>query len=978
MNKSNNAIELIKASGLFDESWYLANYPDVAASGRDPLEHYLQLGVRFQRNPGPKFDVRFYLESNPDVAENGMNPLVHYILHGKKEGRLPRAFSCSSGGSESYQDVVPTRGNNFQIKTTDMHGTEVTLSPAPCFGTKEYEINVQLSGPCVVLPYEPKCKNNDLKWPSIGIHLHLYYINMIDEFSYFLMNISGGFDLYVSVVDSKAVPLVLDHFSRKIPNAKVNVKCFENRGRDIAPFVAGFSHELCQHDFICHIHSKKSPHNWNKSDWRRQLLVNLMGSTGIVQGILNLFQCNPHLGMIFPEYHHSLKGQISWGTNYNVCQGLAAKLGVEIDQDRLVLFPAGSMFWARGAAIAPLLDADLAYSDFPLEESQVDGTLAHAVERLLGEVVVNSGYDLLQVKSSKPHDLLFYFPSKWPYKPGLSKDALALLVKTFNEERVGRRAKKVVYTALSGGYEVPLAHETLDPDFDYVLFSDCPITDCGFWEVRPMDYWHPEPVRMSRYVKTHPHKYFPEYDVAIWVDANVLIRGNLGNYLDFIDSDHTIPLGGIPHPQRNCIYDEAHILIDTKKDISSRVERQLEIYKKEAYPKKNGLIETNFLVIDLNSPNTDKVLNEWWTMIDKFSHRDQLSLNYALWKNKADWHPLMDEKLSLRSNFDFAYFGHGINSGYPKDYCFFGSKVVDPYLYENAKFSNEHVDSLGVDIVVCVHNALDDVKLCLSSVLPSMRQVDRLVIVDDASNSETGNYLDEIAKGNSQVEIRRNPDEAKGYCVSANVGMFSASADFVLLLNSDTLLCRSALVKMLKVAVSSPGVGIVGPLSNAASSQSIPRIKGGVDQTAINALPQGLSVVDMDKLCEDWSHPTLFPSVPLVHGFCQLINRKVIDVIGGFDEESFPFGYGEENDYCFRVVNAGFDLKVATNAFVYHKKSASYTDSGRRGQLMKQGAVKLKEKHTEDRLTRAIRIMEGHPLLEGVRVKAGKFFHQED
>lgn len=81
---------IIRESGLFDESWYLSQYPDVADAGYDPIEHYVCHGVRDQRNPAPWFDTAFYLETHPDVAASIMNPLVHYHQFGKAEQRPTR------------------------------------------------------------------------------------------------------------------------------------------------------------------------------------------------------------------------------------------------------------------------------------------------------------------------------------------------------------------------------------------------------------------------------------------------------------------------------------------------------------------------------------------------------------------------------------------------------------------------------------------------------------------------------------------------------------------------------------------------------------------------------------------------------------------------------------------------------------------------------------------------------------------------
>ena len=76
-------------NAFFDTKGYLAAYPDVAASGVDPLEHYFNFGAQEGRDPSGAFDTLAYLAANPDVAASGINPLQHFLQIGASEGRLP-------------------------------------------------------------------------------------------------------------------------------------------------------------------------------------------------------------------------------------------------------------------------------------------------------------------------------------------------------------------------------------------------------------------------------------------------------------------------------------------------------------------------------------------------------------------------------------------------------------------------------------------------------------------------------------------------------------------------------------------------------------------------------------------------------------------------------------------------------------------------------------------------------------------------
>lgn len=87
-------LELIRTSPLFDATWYLIQYGDVARAGMDPAVHYLRYGGRrkHRRWPSPYFDPEFYVGQQPDLAKSIGNPLVHYIQTGRAMGLKPMAL----------------------------------------------------------------------------------------------------------------------------------------------------------------------------------------------------------------------------------------------------------------------------------------------------------------------------------------------------------------------------------------------------------------------------------------------------------------------------------------------------------------------------------------------------------------------------------------------------------------------------------------------------------------------------------------------------------------------------------------------------------------------------------------------------------------------------------------------------------------------------------------------------------------------
>jgi len=240
-----------------------------------------------------------------------------------------------------------------------------------------------------------------------------------------------------------------------------------------------------------------------------------------------------------------------------------------------------------------------------------------------------------------------------------------------------------------------------------------------------------------------------------------------------------------------------------------------------------------------------------------------------------------------------------------------------------------------------------------------------LIVVDDCSGDETRCYLDTFSSQHDFVDVLHLQSQHY-YTKAANVGLKESNACLRTLLNSDTIVTKSWWWKVQKIFSMSPAIGIVGPLSNAASTQSVPFVKSSKDQTAINDLPLGVSIDIFGEYIEEVGSSVITPFVPLVHGFCLTIRDVVLEEISFFDEKTFPRGYGEENDFCFRAEDAGFVLAIAVDTFVFHAKSKSYNSSDRI-KFMHDGMLNLSNKHGADRIKKAVAFMEQNIHLQCMR-----------
>lgn len=299
-------------------------------------------------------------------------------------------------------------------------------------------------------------------------------------------------------------------------------------------------------------------------------------------------------------------------------------------------------------------------------------------------------------------------------------------------------------------------------------------------------------------------------------------------------------------------------------------------------------------------------------------------------------------------------------------------------IQNQASPTDQHTSLITHNVIVCVHNGYSDVVQCLQSLAHTWEAegLGNLILVDDYSDDETADYLNEFAKDHDYATLIRL-DEQHFYTRAANIGLKFSTATLNTLLNSDTIVTPSWAQKIRSLFERDPNIGIVGPLSNAASTQSIPHVKSAAGQTAINHLPDGMSVERFADAISHLASGLIVPYVPVIHGFCYTIHRKVIDKIGYLDEENFPTGYGEENDYSFRADDAGFALGVALNSFVYHAKSKSYKPEQQQ-EFTRAGHDALARKHSAWRIESVIKQMENQPSLKTIRERVADFWPEHD
>lgn len=245
-------------------------------------------------------------------------------------------------------------------------------------------------------------KDNKILFPSykfkysseanLAVIIHLYYPDMWPEFDRALKNIDTPFDLYVSISDEHE-DININKISSYHKNTNLTV--VPNRGRDVLPFVmvANRIRSLGNYDYILKLHTKKSPHRKDGNSWFNDVLSRLLPSVGVESIIKQLSK--PSTGSIGPSGHVVSLSRHMGGNRAIVSyltESMTGKVYKSIveKEDRYPFF-GSTMFWCRMDFLDPLLDLYLMPSDFQSEDGQIDGTMAHATERILGKVLHKIG-----------------------------------------------------------------------------------------------------------------------------------------------------------------------------------------------------------------------------------------------------------------------------------------------------------------------------------------------------------------------------------------------------------------------------------------------------------------------------------------------------------------------------------------------------------------------------------------------------------
>lgn len=212
-----------------------------------------------------------------------------------------------------------------------------------------------------------------------------------------------------------------------------------------------------------------------------------------------------------------------------------------------------------------------------------------------------------------------------------------------------------------------------------------------------------------------------------------------------------------------------------------------------------------------------------------------------------------------------------------------------------------------VFVIILAHNSREVIGPCLKSVARMSYPNFEVIIVDNNSVDGTLEFAKNLFPRFHYIKNRDNIGFAKGNNVAIRYAL-EKMADYVFLLNPDTVVKHDTLPKLVDEAGRQPA-GISSPVVFDGNTENIWFAGGKIRWLAMKAIHARLRILPLKP------YPTEF-----VSGCAMLIDRKVFEKIGLFDERYFL--YYEDTDLSLRARKKGFPLLVVPSASIRHFESS--------------------------------------------------------
>lgn len=235
-------------------------------------------------------------------------------------------------------------------------------------------------------------------------------------------------------------------------------------------------------------------------------------------------------------------------------------------------------------------------------------------------------------------------------------------------------------------------------------------------------------------------------------------------------------------------------------------------------------------------------------------------------------------------------------------------------------------------LIILTYNELEEGTIpCVESIYKYTEISDfELIIVDNCSTDGTQDYLKKLKEQYTNVKIQLN-EQNKGFAAGINDGLKLADGEFLFILNNDIMVTPDWLNKLVEPLKNNPETGLIGPITNSSGNEQCVYFEN-LDKN---------NYIELTSEYTDSQKGELYYTKRLAF-FCVGMKRDVFDKVG-FLDENFGIGWFEDDDYCLRVLDAGYKIAIAEDCFIYHHGSLSFSKGA--NSHAKQNEIYFNKKH---------------------------------
>ena len=202
-----------------------------------------------------------------------------------------------------------------------------------------------------------------------------------------------------------------------------------------------------------------------------------------------------------------------------------------------------------------------------------------------------------------------------------------------------KQEKVCVYTCITGDYD-KLQHIEKEANIDYICFTNNKALLSKEWKIVYVDDTdNIGNMLLSRKIKILGHKILRDYDISIWIDGAIQIKGNLRDFLEKYCCLDRYNMACFRHRVRDCVYDEAVACIIHRKENKDAIIKYMNFITQENFPKHFGLAECTIMTRRHNDEIVRRTMELWFGLLCEYAKRDQLTFPYCIYKTglKIHW-----------------------------------------------------------------------------------------------------------------------------------------------------------------------------------------------------------------------------------------------------------------------------------------------------------------------------------------------------